>query len=503
MDSKQLYQPLSSKQGWRIVAGIGLAAALALGGWLGYGWLHSGPQSPGQVKRSIHKFLKKQTGKSDFATAFDFNLKDTVARRQTNVLLTRQQCALLQTNLAALQQTISGLRKEAAGLQEEERKLRRQVMELEAGWSEKQKRLAARQQELSNAQTNVLGKETNLAALKLELAPLQATVTNLIKDLAALQGATDAPTNTADRLAALKAKQQELKAAQRDLAARQQAVATRQAGVDSQRANLTAMQTNVAALQSAVAEADKDLGGKRAAWSAKQTERTDKETALAAKQAELKAQQDQLAAKQKELLALQREVAAREQELASRPAHLSRELRRQVNEAASYADIYLVVGQNLWIADRLLAGNDAAQQRLAVTLAGIAVEAANDAAQNPWLGARICEAYLWPNLERADPPDKPRQLLEQLLQTCNATYQRADESNNVIKNYQLMLRYVTNEPRADAARYSLAHMLELTGQWEQARRHYREIQHSNFLPAAEQGLSRVERKLEDQRKAKN
>ena len=98
------------------------------------------------------------------------------------------------------------------------------------------------------------------------------------------------------------------------------------------------------------------------------------------------------------------------------------------------------------------------------------------------------------NLELADPPGKPRHELEQLLHTCNEAFQRAEETVNVVRTYQMMIQHAANERRADQARYNLAETLESAGQFAEAARHYQRIQDTNYVKHAERRLAIVARK---------
>ena len=96
MSPHKLNQPLTRQATWRILGTLVLAAGLFYGARSLYDWLQSGPPSPRQVKNSIRKFLKRQTGDAHFKTDFDFALKETVTKMQTNVIVLKQQIGTLQ-----------------------------------------------------------------------------------------------------------------------------------------------------------------------------------------------------------------------------------------------------------------------------------------------------------------------------------------------------------------------------------------------------------------------
>jgi hypothetical protein len=247
---------------------------------------------------------------------------------------------------------------------------------------------------------------------------------------------------------------------------------------------VTSLQTNLAAQQEQMAALRRD--------NAQQAD-------LTAKQKELAALRGELAVKQKAWTAEQKDLAGQQQELASQQMKFVRETRQKVGQAGSYAEIYAAIGQELWLADQLLASQDQTQQRNGVNLAVEAIQHSTDGASDLWLAARICEGYLWPNLELADLPGKPKQNLGQLLQLCTGTFQRAEETNNIISNYKFFLDHGI---RVDYARYYLAYTLEQAGQLDQALQYYKQVESTNFLKHAKQRIPIVEQRQQQRASAK-
>src|SRR5688500_6471943 len=115
--------------------------------------------------------------------------------------------------------------------------------------------------------------------------------------------------------------------------------------------------------------------------------------------------------------------------------------RTQASNAPTYQALYKLIGEQLTVVDRLLVETNQNRQRIGIFVAKEASRHAIDAAQNGWLAARICEFYLWPNLDRSDygsgSKDKPRDLLDQ----CRSVFSQTDEAANVKKNSELMEKY--------------------------------------------------------------
>src|SRR5205085_620868 len=167
-------------------------------------------------------------------------------------------------------------------------------------------------------------------------------------------------------------------------------------------------------------------------------------------------------------------------------------IRNAVKQAGSYEAIYVEIGKLLWTADRLLTSPNPVEQRQGAIFSEDAAQYAVQYAENFWLAARICEAYLWPNLERFDLPGKPPVSIDPVLQTCGDAFNRAGEKNNVVKNYRLMLQYARTPRAADRVRFNLANELEQDGQPTDALALYRGIQDSNYTASAERRIANLE-----------
>ena len=164
-----------------------------------------------------------------------------------------------------------------------------------------------------------------------------------------------------------------------------------------------------------------------------------------------------------------------------------RNFRKKIEEANSYESIYHVIGQELWLGEQLLKKEALSEQQQALGLFAEASQYAHRIAEDPHLAARICEGFIWPNLQATN--GQARNQTATLLQTCSQAFQQADETNNLIKNYQLALRFSSPGRPADGARLQLANLLTQTGSFEEALRLYREITDTNFVEMAERRIA--------------
>ena len=537
MIAKRLNQPLTMKSALAVCGLLVLATGLFFGGRAALRWLDGGPRSPRQVKREIHKFLVKHTGRSDFdKTDYDLNLKETVVQMQTNLVRFRQELSLLQTNLARTSVEVRKLRADGLTLVEQERSARSEAKTLENAATEKQVRLTNRLAELSLMQSNVLRAGTNVAALGDTVAALQQTALSLTNEISGLltniaamtadvaiartnrasaTNSTSEVVSPAEKLTAMKkelaalqkalsAKQQELSSARRAAAEKRSDLATRERSLATARGTLATFQTNVLLLQSNVVFSLGQLTAKRAALQTKQQQTTANKDALAAKQKELAALTEQLQARQKELPERQKALTAKQQELTAQVAQFRKDITKKVGEAASYENIYYAIGQQLWVVDKLLASRDSIEQQQALSMAVEASQHAATGAEQPWLAARIWEAYLLPNLALADAKGRIGYTPASLLAQATAVFERADELPNAVKTLQLSLQLtLTNAPaRADAVRYALGSALERSAHFDEALKLYREIEDTNYLKYTEQRIPATEAKRDQQRATK-
>ena len=137
--------------------------------------------------------------------------------------------------------------------------------------------------------------------------------------------------------------------------------------------------------------------------------------------------------------------------------------------AATYEEMYRLIGQQLAVAEQFLESADIQQKFTALVMASEASDHARTNTANLWLGARICEGYLWPNLALVQTTNRAPFTVDALLATCDVAFQEAGETNNIIRNYEYMIAKVSRSPAyVDLLRYRLAHVYQDLGEEEKA-----------------------------------
>ncbi len=169
---------------------------------------------------------------------------------------------------------------------------------------------------------------------------------------------------------------------------------------------------------------------------------------------------------------------------------------KKINEATSYAAQYQVIGQQLWVSDRLLGMDSVEKNIMGVKIAYDAAYHANDYAMNYWLASKIIEVYLYPNipLVKQNPPDKD--FLDNMFNFCTRVFQNADDTNNLISAYQLQINNTTNETRANYARYYLSTIYEQNGDLEKALYYLKQITNQTNFDYAIRRIPVLQAKLE-------
>jgi hypothetical protein len=241
-----------------------------------------------------------------------------------------------------------------------------------------------------------------------------------------------------------------------------------------------------------------ERAAKEAAWKAKREEIAGKDAQL---QAERATRQQARASVRQELQEANRawelvrvEAGRKQTELAKQEDAYIRSVREQMAGVRSYPALYQLVGEQLATADRLLAEPDRARQRMGLKLAREACGHVNSGAVNVWLAARIVEAYFWPNLELADADTFSRERALDLLETSRRILFDTDETNNVLRNYELLLTNAPNARAADTFRVQLADWLEEKGALDHAAKILDEIRDAEVLTSAEERITRVKQR---------
>ncbi len=174
---------------------------------------------------------------------------------------------------------------------------------------------------------------------------------------------------------------------------------------------------------------------------------------------------------------------------------LTREFHNALAEAADYRTIYGLIGDQLASAEKLLATSDAPQKEAGLLVVLDANRAAQQDASDAWLSARICEAYLWPYVELADSSKNGKLSAQNILDLADRAFRQAGETNNLIRNYRLLIRTTPTSRRADAARLRLARLLEDQQDFKAALQCLCEIQDTNN-PALQQRVAMLKQRLQ-------
>jgi hypothetical protein len=148
---------------------------------------------------------------------------------------------------------------------------------------------------------------------------------------------------------------------------------------------------------------------------------------------------------------------------------LSSYFRTNHAQAPTYAEMYKFIGQQLTVTEKLLDSPDAQQKLTGLVMASEASSYARTNVENVWLCARICQAYLWPNLALVEKTNRTVFTADTLLNLCDLAFQEAGETNNIIRNYEYMIAKVSRSPAyVDLLRYRLAHVYQDLGQEQKA-----------------------------------
>jgi hypothetical protein len=294
----------------------------------------------------------------------------------------------------------------------------------------------------------------------------------------------------------LRAAEGDATAGQKELDELRQEVQKRKRAATDAKAQLQKVENQVPVNPSELAAVRAETEQKQRAWLAQRDELAAKEARLGAvgqnKAAEVS---PPLRAAEQELDAARQALRAKEEELGGQENACIRRTRQQASEAGSYEALYALIGQQLITADQLLANPDIERRRMGVSFAREACRHASAEAQNGWLAARIGQAYLWPHLDLADATPGSKEHAQDLLQFCRSVFTELGETNNVVRNYELMISHSPSRQGADSFRLNLAELLEQTGDYSGAAKCLREIQESNLVAAAQQSLTRLQPRL--------
>ena len=246
------------------------------------------------------------------------------------------------------------------------------------------------------------------------------------------------------------------------------------------------VQSNITALRAEVAKLEQTVG--------RRPEIEAKETALAPVVDDLWEFQRAFAAETSE------SASGSAAALAKARAQLVASTTQKLNDASSYEAMYHAIGQELFVAKRLLESGNRDHRREGVNIALTAARHALNFVVNGRVAARICEGYILPNLDLATDRN-PRSTFneENLLNQCAEFFRRNEEPNNVIRTYELYIASAKNPQRADWARSQIAMAYEQAGDPKNALAAIREIKDTNGFRFLIRRIPRLEQDIKSQR----
>jgi hypothetical protein len=129
-----------------------------------------------------------------------------------------------------------------------------------------------------------------------------------------------------------------------------------------------------------------------------------------------------------------------------------------------------------------------------IVLASEASTYARTNAVNLWLGARICEAYLWPNLSLVETNNRTTLTVDTLLNICDGAFQEAGETNNMIRNCELLIAKSKRPSQLDSTRFRLAHFYRDKGEDAKALAQFKLIKNYK-MARVETEIAALEKRL--------
>ena len=260
------------------------------------------------------------------------------------------------------------------------------------------------------------------------------------------------------------------------------------------KARVKAAETDGSQSAKAISALQSDCAKNDQAWMAKRQQTTEKETQINTVEGRVSPFAKQLEEVEKELQAARKELSQKEDELSAQENVYIRQMRQRVSEARDYKAIYFLIAQQLMTADKLLADANAERRRIGISFAREACRHAGDV-EDIWLSARICEAYFWPSLDFADYAAGSKERAQDLLQTCKSVFSTSEETNNVLRTYDLMIANASTVHAADSVRLELASFLEQSGDDHRAVALLSEIKDSELLKTAEEKAGQIKQRL--------
>lgn len=148
-----------------------------------------------------------------------------------------------------------------------------------------------------------------------------------------------------------------------------------------------------------------------------------------------------------------------------------RTMEPQYDAPPDYKTVYRNIGEHLVIAEKLLSDSDKRTQYSGLRVILGLMEVANEVAVDPWLSARICEAYLIPLTEKTGDEIDPNFSREQLMHIASRAYREAGEDDRLIELGKAYLSKYSSSPHAENVRRQLGYLLRSKGRNQEAQQY--------------------------------
>lgn len=135
-----------------------------------------------------------------------------------------------------------------------------------------------------------------------------------------------------------------------------------------------------------------------------------------------------------------------------------------------YEMVYSAMQAHLKVADTLLASADEKSRTAGLRIILELADVANEVAADPWLGARLADAYLLPAIAAAHDNARETYPREQLMELAGDYYKQAEDNDHLILLGRDYLAHYPDRPQADRVRREVARLLQGRGEKEEANK---------------------------------
>jgi len=170
-------------------------------------------------------------------------------------------------------------------------------------------------------------------------------------------------------------------------------------------------------------------------------------------------------------------------------------LKAQYNQPPDYKTVYRTIGEHLVIAEHLLNQESPQKQAEGMRIVSGLCSTALDVAVDPWLAARICDAYIVPHFSKIDEKPKYGLTREHFMDVAGRVYRAAEEIDRYVQLSRTFLSMAKTDQKIDQARYRLGRALEDNGQKQEALKYFQEITHPSLTNNASRRIASIERSL--------